>query len=238
MEVNKEKYKFEAETKKNTTILTLSGRISSDRFSEDVISASKVKDALEGIENDIVIRLNSGGGDVFEGIEIYNYLKHLPNRVVIEVTGLAGSAGSIVAMGGDEVVMCTGGQMMIHEASTIAYGNKDAIKKTLNALETVDESLIDIYHEKTGADKDVISGWLEEETWFTAEEAVKQGLADRVKSQREENLQKEVAELRNMVQRLVAEQENRIVAEKPIVEEVEEEKEEQPQGLARIFGGK
>ena len=160
-------------------VLTLSGRVSKNYWSDDDhINVETVSNELDAVEGNITIRLNSGGGDVFEGIEIYNYLKSLDNHITIEVTALAASAASIIAMAGDEIKMCTGSSMMVHEASTFAWGNKSDIQKVLNSLGTIDDSLVSIYAERTGADKETINSWIEEETWFTADEAIEAGLAD------------------------------------------------------------
>lgn len=180
---NKIPYSFKNEIQDNVRILTLSGHIAKKSFWEDVISANLVREALDDEERDIVIRLNSGGGDVFEGIEIYNYLKAHPSKITVEVTALAASAASIVSMGADKLVMCKGSSLMIHEASTLCYGNKNDIQKVLNALETIDESLATIYSDKTKLSTDEIHGLLKAETWFTADEAVEKGFADEVKQE-------------------------------------------------------
>ena len=160
-------------------VLTLSGRVSKNYWEDDDnICVETIDNELKDVEGDITIRLNSGGGDVFEGIEIYNYLKSLDNKVIIEVTALAASAASIIAMAADEIKMCTGSTMMVHEASTLAWGNKADIQKVLNSLEAIDDSINSIYAERTGADKEVVAGWIENETWFTADEAIEFGLAD------------------------------------------------------------
>ena len=163
-------------------VLTLSGSVRKKAWYDDenteYINIEAISDSLEDVDGDITIRLNSGGGDVFEGIEVYNYLKSLDNHITIEVTALAASAASIIAMAGDEIKMCTGSTMMVHEASTIAWGNKADIQKVLNSLDTIDDSLVSIYAERTGADKETINSWIEEETWFTADEAIEVGLAD------------------------------------------------------------
>ncbi|WP_180530464.1 ATP-dependent Clp protease proteolytic subunit, partial [Staphylococcus haemolyticus] len=122
---------FRNETENDKHILTLSGTIANFPFFEDGISSKAVKNSLDNVDKDIVIRLNSGGGDVFEGIEIYNYLKSLSNHITIEVTALAASAASLVAMAADKIIIRTGANMMVHEASTMAFGNKSDIQKTL-----------------------------------------------------------------------------------------------------------
>ena len=165
-------------------ILTLSGVVAKDSIFDhdgDLINMKAISDSLESIGNrKLLIKLNSYGGDAFEGIEIYNYLKSLKNKVVVEVTSIAASAASIIAMGADEIRMSNGSQLMIHEASTFAVGTKSEMQKTLNALKSMDNSIVDIYHEKTGLDKTEILQLMEEETWFTSEEAVKYKFADNV----------------------------------------------------------
>ena len=176
-------YQFSNEEKDGVQIVTLAGTVMKQDWREDSINLTKVESILNESEGPLVIRLNSHGGDVFEGIAIYNSLKDSKRPITVEVTALAASAASLIAMGADEIVMCTGSSMMIHEASTITWGNKHDIKKTLNALETVDESITNIYMEKTGKEKSVINEWLVNETWFTADEAINSGLADNLKKE-------------------------------------------------------
>lgn len=182
---------FRNETKNNKHILTLSGTIANLSFLDDTISAKAVKDSLDNVKEDIVIRLNSGGGDVFEGIEIYNYLKSLSNHITIEVTALAASAASLVAMAGDKIIIRTGANMMVHEASTMAFGNKSDIQKTLNALTAIDTSIVDIYQDRTGLDRDEIDNLIANETWLTADEAINKGFADEKSSRKSVEKQKE-----------------------------------------------
>lgn len=107
-----------------------------------------MRKALENVEaKTIRIKLNSSGGNAFDGLEIYNYLKDLDAHVIVEVTALAASAASIIAMGADEVIMRTGSTMMIHNASTITYGNKDEMLKVHEYLAKIDTSIIDVYKE-------------------------------------------------------------------------------------------
>ena len=172
---------FKNEVRDDVTILTLSGPIGKPDpwFNPDGISAKMVEEALNDTEGDVIVRLNSGGGSVFEGVEIYNYFKSLPNRVTVEVTSLAASAASVIAMGADEIVMCTGSQMMIHEASSFVVGTKDDFLKEAEVLMKIESSIVDIYSERVGLDKDKIQAMMDDETWMTAEEAVELGFADR-----------------------------------------------------------
>lgn len=214
-------------------VITLSGSVGKPYWfedEEDYINEKHVKSLINDTDKDIVIKLNSPGGDVFEGIAVYNYLKGLENHVAIEVTALAASAASIIAMAGDELVMCTGSQLMVHEASTITWGNKADHYKTINALETIDNSLVSVYADKTGVDREVITEWLNGETWFTAEEAVEQGLANGIKSTDKEpvvNAKASIAiDTDDLVAKVVAKlNENNVANEKPKT------------GLTKLFKG-
>lgn len=168
--------------------MVLSGYIGKSSWWYEAISADSIRSALKDVTaSTIRIKLNSGGGDADQGIEIYNYLKDLDKKVIVEVTSLAASAASVLAMGADEIIMRTGSRMMLHEASTMAYGNKQDIQKTLNALEVYDESIISIYQQRTGKSREEISSLLEAETWFTAEQAVKEGFADKVEFEQQKD---------------------------------------------------
>lgn len=196
-------YQFTNETKNGQHILTLSGSIRKKYWrDDDVINAKDIQEALDGVVEDIVIKLNSPGGDVFEGIEIYNYLKGHEANVTVEVTGLAASAATFITAGADKVIMNIGTSLMIHEASTFAWGNKKDIQKALNALETIDDSILSIYENRTGQTKEQLTEWLDEEKWFTADEAVEYGFADLVnKKESESNTPEDIAA---MIQNAVA----------------------------------
>lgn len=175
-------FEFKNEATETGHVLTLSGAVRKRYWTDDdAVSAKLVRDSLEGVNKPILIKLNSPGGDVFEGIEIYNYLKNHEQSVTVEITGVAASAASIIAMGADKIIMNTGTTLMIHEASTWTFGNKSDIQKTLNALETIDDSLVAVYVERTGLDAEEISDLLKAETWMTADEAVEKGFADEVR---------------------------------------------------------
>lgn len=137
-----------------------------------------VLDALPDSVTQIILRINSPGGHVFEGISIKNLLRAHKAKVTAVVDGLAASAASVIAAGADETVMSPGTQMMIHCTSTIVWGNATDMRKEAAVLEGLDRSLAEIYTAKAG-EKDW-AALLEAETWLTAAEAVAEGLADRV----------------------------------------------------------
>ena len=185
-------FQFKNELKNGKHVLTLSGNVRKKYWSDDdVINAKDVRETLDAVSEDIVIKLNSPGGDVFEGIEIYNYLKDHPSNITVEVTGIAASAATFITAGANEVIMNVGTSIMIHEASTFTWGNKSDIQKTLNALETIDESILSIYSEKTGQSNEQLEEWMNEEKWFTADEAVEFGFADSVKRDNAESVESE-----------------------------------------------
>ncbi|KMK77865.1 Clp protease ClpP [Alkalihalobacillus pseudalcaliphilus] len=173
-------HEFKASTSGDTTELTIYGDIG-ESWWYDSVSANDVREALKNVETDnIDVHINSAGGDVFDGIAIYNQLKNHKARVTVYVDGWAASAASVIAMAADELIMNTGSMLMIHEAWTFAIGNKSDIEKTLNSLKGVDKSIVDIYMTRFKGERSEIETMLQNETWFTSDEAVDIGLADRV----------------------------------------------------------
>lgn len=191
------KHQFKTEATEDTTEITIYGDIGESWWGES-ISANDIKNALKEVSTDtITIRLNSPGGDAFDGIAIYNQLKNHDAKVIGIVDGLAASAASIIAMGCDEIIMNTGSMMMIHEASTFTWGTKADIKKTLNALEGIDKSIADIYMDRYAGTREELNALVEGETWFTASEAVEAGLADKVNNDSDE--ENEIENLKSIV---------------------------------------
>jgi ATP-dependent Clp protease, protease subunit len=152
----------------------------------DGVSAKTVKRALDANPNAKVIRvvMDTPGGDAFDGVAIQNLLKRHPAKVIGEVVGEASSAGSIVLMGCDEIVMHQGSMMMIHQASGGCFGTYDDLVTIANALKGITESLIDVYATRTGRPRDEISELVMAETWMKADEAVSMKFADKVEPAR------------------------------------------------------
>ena len=137
-----------------------------------------VLDALPDSVTQIVLRINSPGGEVFEAMSILNMLRAHKASVTAVVDGLAASAASFVAAGCGETVMSPGSQMMIHSPMSFSYGNAGEFRKTADVLDSVEASMVEIYTEKAGA-KDW-AALLSDETWMTAAASVELGLADRI----------------------------------------------------------
>ncbi|AYJ38190.1 MULTISPECIES: head maturation protease, ClpP-related [Lactiplantibacillus] len=128
----------------------------------------------------IKAEINSPGGDVFAGSEIFTALKNYSGNVEVDIVGLAASAASIIAMAGDQVKISPTGQLMIHRASTVSQGNSDDLSSDLQGLDSTDQAIVNVYQEKTGMDPQNIYRMMSEETWINAQEAVKQGFADEI----------------------------------------------------------
>jgi ATP-dependent protease ClpP protease subunit len=127
---------------------------------------------------EIHVHINSPGGEVFDGLAIYNALRSHPATVTCIVEGLAASAASFIAMAGSTVLIARAGFMMIHDAMTFAFGNPAELRELADFLDKVSDSIADIYAQKAGGD---IAQWrplMQEETWYTGQEAVDAGLAD------------------------------------------------------------
>jgi ATP-dependent Clp protease, protease subunit len=157
--------------------LTIYGDIGESWWWEST-SATDVDKALKAAgNNDLVIHLNSPGGSAFDGIAIYNRLKAHKGKVTIHVDGWACSAASVIAMAADELVMGAGAMMMIHEASTIVWGSKTLMRKEADMLEKLEDGIIDIYMTRATIEREEIRNMVNEETWFSANEAVEMGFA-------------------------------------------------------------
>lgn len=238
------KYKNEVRVKDN--VITLSGSIGGDSwFSEGNISAKKVRELVSDINGDITIRLNSPGGSAFEGIEIYNELKALPNRITVEVTALAASAASLICMAADEILMCTGSMMMIHNAWTYTAGNAEELLKVVDDLEKIDSSIKSIYSEKTGIDIGTISQYMAEEKFWTADETIELGFADSKRDKVEEDSKEQEEEtktgneeLEALIRNIVTETFNNLTKGDSSDEKESGSISMQQNKLKKLFGGK
>lgn len=128
----------------------------------------------------ITLKLNSPGGDVFDGIAIFNTLKAHPAAIDVVVDGIAASAASFIAMAGDTVKMSRHSMMMIHEAWGFAMGPAADMRKAADMLDRLTGEIASMYAERSKVAKDVWLGRMADETWFSDQEAVDAGLADEV----------------------------------------------------------
>ena len=140
--------------------------------------------ALQDIElppssEPIEVIINSGGGDVFTGSEIYSRLKDHKGQVIVKIVGVCASIASVIAMAGDTVEMSPTGLFMIHNAMAWTYGNTKEHKKQIEALEVVNNSIALAYQNKTGLPMETIRNLMEEETWFSCDRALEYGFVDK-----------------------------------------------------------
>lgn len=146
------------------------------------IGAKDIVAALDEIGQvpEIDVRINSPGGDVFEGEAIYSALNRNRAKIFIHIDGLAASAASFIAMAGDSIEMAENGFLMLHEAWTFAMGNKIDLAKVIDLLSKIDSNLAQIYSKRSGSTLEAASKWMAEETWFTAQEALDSKLIDKI----------------------------------------------------------
>ena len=161
-----------------TNEILLTG-IVGDGWDEDPITTKGVSKALKGFgANAVTVRINSPGGAADEGIAIYNLLKNHSGEVTTINDSLAASAASVIFLGGSKRLMGDGSRVMIHRAMGVAFGNSDELRKTLQALEAYDASLLDIYSQYLlNDDRPAIEAMLSAETWFDIDGAIESGLA-------------------------------------------------------------
>jgi ATP-dependent Clp protease protease subunit len=148
------------------------GGISSKTFQKELSALGKV--------TTLNVRINSPGGDVFDGLAIYNQLKAHPARVVVDVDGLAASIASVIAMAGDEIRMAANSMMMIHNPHGMAMGDAGEMQRVAALLQQVKGSLSDTYAARTGQTQAQLNDWMDAETWMSAETAVQHGFSDTV----------------------------------------------------------
>jgi ATP-dependent protease ClpP protease subunit len=166
--------------------LLIYDRIGADYFTGGGITHQSVTDWLAGLEpsnSAITVRINSPGGDVFEGVGIYNALvawqrEQDGRKITVRIDALAASIASVIAMAGDEIVIGGNAMMMIHRASTITMGNAADHLSTAATLDSIDKLIVDTYEARTRQKPEDLKGWLDAETYMTAAESVERGFAD------------------------------------------------------------
>ena len=152
-----------------------------DYLGYENINPKAIKQALnEANGSDVELEINSPGGYVDAGSEIYTALKEYQGQVIAKITGRACSAASWIALAADRVEMSPTAQMMIHRASTSSIGNSDDLASDLNALNSLDKSFVDLYSQRTGLDAQEVYRLMCNTTWMNAKEAVDKGFADEI----------------------------------------------------------
>ena len=158
--------------------LYLDGTIADESWWDDEVTPRMFKDELMSGSGDIVVWVNSPGGDCVAASQIYSMLMDYTGKVTIKIDGLAASAASVIAMAGTEVLMTPTALMMIHNPLTVAIGDTEEMQKAIAMLDEVKESIINAYEIKTGQSRAKISHLMDGETWMNANKAIELGFAD------------------------------------------------------------
>jgi len=173
-------WKNQVENKNETRVLSINGTIAEDSWFDDDVTPKLFKDELFSANGDVVIWLNSPGGDCIAASQIYSMLMDYKGDVTVKIDGIAASAASVIAMAGTTVLLAPTALMMIHNPMTVAFGNHEDMKKTIDMLAQVKESIINAYEIKTNLPRSKLSNLMDSETWMNANKAIELGFADRL----------------------------------------------------------
>jgi ATP-dependent protease ClpP protease subunit len=158
-----------------------------DLFGIENMSPTKMKDALKEADgNDVDIFINSGGGSVFAGSEIYSMIQRYKGNVTIHVTGLAASAASVIACAG-KCLMSATAQMMVHNVSSYGSGDYKNFDKMSEILKKANEAIAAAYVQKSGMSMQDALELMDVETWLTAKDALEYGLIDGIEENQNAN---------------------------------------------------
>jgi ATP-dependent Clp endopeptidase proteolytic subunit ClpP len=154
--------------------------IGKDWWTQEGMGAKEFAAALKEVpaDQDIIVAINSPGGNVWDGLAIYHQLQARKDRVTCRVDGIAASIASVIAMAGTITEMPENALMMIHNPWSIAMGDADAMRKAADELDKHRDVLVGIYHDKTGMARSELERMMSEETWMTGKEAADYGFAD------------------------------------------------------------
>ncbi len=159
-------------------VLELYGTIAEESWFDDDITPAMFREELFAGDGDIVIWINSPGGDCIAASQIYSMLMDYKGNVTVKIDGVAASAASVIAMAGTKVLMAPTALMMIHNPMTVAFGDHTDMQKAIEMLGEVKESIINAYEIKTSLSRAKLSHLMDSETWMNANKAVELGFAD------------------------------------------------------------
>lgn len=150
-----------------------------DYWTGEGVTAKRIAGALRRMgPGPVTVNINSPGGDMFEGLAIYNLLREHDGEVTVKILGLAASAASIIAMAGDTVQIARAGFLMIHNCWVLAVGNRNDLREIADTLEPFDTAMADIYAAHTGQSIEAMAKLMDAETWIGGSQAVEDGFAD------------------------------------------------------------
>lgn len=168
----------------NRAVLVLSGTIDSgESWYDDAVWPARFREELDAHAGEAIhVEINSPGGDVFAGFEIYNMLLAHTGSVRVRVVGMAASAASLIAMAADpgELVMCEASMLMIHNPWTSAWGNSEALREQADVLDMIRDVMCSCYMRRFADTQEELERLLDEETWLTPARAMELGLCDAI----------------------------------------------------------
>jgi len=148
------------------------GGVSAQQFAADLKALGNV--------DTIDLRINSNGGDVFDGLAIHRQLMDHKAKVIAHIDGIAASIASVIAMAGDEVHMSESGFFMIHNASGMTYGTAEDARQLADLLDSVSGQIADVYVARTSQTKEQVQKWMNAETWFNSTDALAKGFVTQI----------------------------------------------------------
>lgn len=166
-------------------ILRLEGAIAEESWFGDDVTPAAFKNELHAGDGPITVWINSPGGDCVAAAQIYNMLMDYPADVTVVIDGIAASAASVIAMAGTTVKMSPVSLMMIHNPLTVAMGDSEEMRKAIQLLDEVKESIINAYEIKTSMSRTKLSHLMDAETWMNAKKALELGFCDEIMYQPE-----------------------------------------------------
>ncbi|MGV1870896.1 head maturation protease, ClpP-related [Agrobacterium rosae] len=160
-------------------VITMFETIGEDYWSGGGVTAKKVAAQLRAIgPRPVEVQINSPGGDMFEGIAVYNVLREHSQPITVKIMGMAASAASIIAMAGDTIEIGAASFVMIHNCWVVAVGNRHDMRETSEWLEPFDQAMVDLYAARSGKDPKDIAKWMDSETYMSGSQAISRGFAD------------------------------------------------------------
>lgn len=167
-----------ADAKEDANVISILGSIGADFFG-DGVTARRISGALRSIgPKDVVVHINSPGGDFFEGLAIYNLLREHKGDVTVKVLGIAASVASVIAMAGDRIEVPRAGFLMIHNTWVVAVGDRNDLREFADVMEPFDKAAADVYAARSGIEAKEIAKMMDRETWIGGAAAVDKGFAD------------------------------------------------------------
>ncbi len=165
------------------------------------VTAQDFISEIKGLKDmPINIRINSLGGDVFDGMAMYNVIKRREAKTTVYIEGIAASIATIIALGADEVIMAENSLFMIHNAWGGTSGEAKDMRKTAETLDKITSELTDIYRKKTGLSSEALVDMMDEETWLNAQEAFDLGFVDTISDAIKVAAKYDVSKFKNITQ--------------------------------------